>query len=70
MPTTFHESAGLLALVNVFNLVAAVELAAEDLLIGLLPLKQMIVNTNSISEKRRYVLGGADCLQVEFIPVH
>lgn len=54
-------SAGPLALLNLKCLIAASDLSAEDLLIGLLVLLFLDVDTKTLLEERPDLLHGSDC---------
>lgn len=59
--TTLELAAGPLALINITFLVADVNLAVEDFLIGLSILQHLGVDTKTLLKIRRDLLNGADC---------
>jgi len=62
--TVLHLSSGPLALVNITYLVADDDLACEDLLIGRPVLKTLQIDSETMLERNRAVLDGADCSHV------
>lgn len=59
--TVLNLSVGSLALLNIEYVIADVEIAVEDLLIGLSVLKHLRVDTRMLLDELRDLFGGNDC---------